>query len=101
MHSIVTEDADKQHEETRIREALSTCGYPDWTIKKVKRQMEDKKNQPSKERKKKDGVKTIGMVVVPYVQGISEWIQRIYKKYHDINTAIKPHNTLRRLLVHL
>ncbi|XP_072017161.1 uncharacterized protein [Amphiura filiformis] len=32
--SLVTEEADRQKEETNIREALSGCGYPDWSIKK-------------------------------------------------------------------
>ncbi|XP_072023428.1 uncharacterized protein, partial [Amphiura filiformis] len=32
--SLVTEETDRQKEETNIREALSGCGYPDWSKKK-------------------------------------------------------------------
>ena len=37
--SIVTEEEDRKQEEEHIRTALHTCGYPDWAIKKVKRNM--------------------------------------------------------------
>ena len=38
------------------------------------------------------------MVVLPYVQGLSETTSRIMKKY-KVNTAMKPHNTIKRSLV--
>ena len=38
------------------------------------------------------------MVVLPYVQGLSESTSRIMKKY-NVNTAMKPHNTTKRSLV--
>ena len=40
-----------------------------------------------------------GMVVIPYMNRLSERIQRVYKK-HNVEAAIKPHSTLRNLLVH-
>ena len=43
--------------------------------------------------------KSIGMVVIPYVQGLSERVARVYKSY-GITTALKPHNTPRKDLVH-
>ena len=101
MQTIVTEEEDKKREEERIRQALSTCGYPKWTVEKVKQQMakkaDTKTNKKTKHDPKQD--RPVGMVVLPYVQGISERVQRTLKKY-KINTAMKPHNTLRRLLVH-
>ncbi len=39
------------------------------------------------------------MVVIPYVEGLSEAVSRVMKK-HKINTAMKPHTTLKQLLVH-
>ncbi|XP_072051726.1 uncharacterized protein [Amphiura filiformis] len=39
------------------------------------------------------------MVVIPYIEGRSEKLQRIFWK-HRIATAMKPHNTLKSLLVH-
>ena len=39
------------------------------------------------------------MVEIPNVQGVSERLQRVYKKY-NINVAMRPHNALKNLLVH-
>ncbi|XP_072019409.1 uncharacterized protein [Amphiura filiformis] len=95
---IVTEDEDKEREDDHIKGALQKCGYPDWSIKKVKDQMAKPKSK--KERKKKDDSnKSKGLVVVPYVEGVSERISRVFKTY-NIATAMKPHCTLRNLLVH-
>ena len=37
--------------------------------------------------------------MIPYIKGVTEKLQRIYNKHH-IATAIKPHQTLRHILVH-
>ena len=39
------------------------------------------------------------MVVTLYVNGLTEYVQRVYKKY-NVDVAMKPHSTLRNLLVH-
>ena len=41
--------------------------------------------------------KSNGMMVIPYVQRLSETTSRIMKKY-NVNTAMKPHNTIKRSL---
>ncbi|XP_072030403.1 uncharacterized protein [Amphiura filiformis] len=51
MHNIVTEDEDKKEEEERIRIALANCGYPEWTIEKVKQQMKNKAKKDAKTQK--------------------------------------------------
>ena len=43
--------------------------------------------------------KSRSMVVLPYVQGVSECVARVYKSY-DIAAAMKPQNTLCKELVH-
>ena len=98
MECIVTEEADKLEEERKIRSALAQCGYPKWSIDKTKQQMQNKQSK-AKQSKKDGAERSKGMVVLPYVQGVSERLQRSFKKY-GINTAMKPHNTLKRLLVH-
>ena len=97
MDNIVTEDADRVAEENRIKEALRQCGYPDWTFNKVQKQMKDKTKK--KDKKKDKTNESNGMVVIPYIEGVSERLQRSFKKY-NIQTAMKPYNTLKRLLVH-
>ena len=39
------------------------------------------------------------MVLLPYIQGVSEKLQRVFKK-HNISATFKPHSTLRKALVH-
>ena len=97
----MTEEDDRLIEEERVRAALRTCGYPEWAMNKVKEQMANK-NQVKAAKKAKPMPKekqSKGMVVIPYVYGLSERIQRVYKK-HNVEVAMKPHSTLRNLLVH-
>ncbi|XP_072039550.1 uncharacterized protein [Amphiura filiformis] len=96
--AIVTEEEDKQQEEEHIKHALNQCGYPNWTIEKVKHQIRDK-TKAKKKVKDKNTQRSKGMVVIPYVQGVSERLQRVFKK-HNIQTAMRPHNTLKQNLVH-
>ena len=49
--------------------------------------------------KKDSDQKSKGLVVIPYVEGLSEKASRVFKK-HGYATAMKPHTTLRQLLVH-
>ncbi|XP_072019708.1 uncharacterized protein [Amphiura filiformis] len=97
-NKLVTEDQDKVEEEKHIKDALQKCGYPAWSVEKVMNQMA--KPKPVKVRtKKSDATKSKGLVVIPYVEGVSERISRVFKSY-NIATAMKPHCTLRNLLVH-
>ena len=47
---MVTEEHDRQADETHIQEAFSRCGYPEWTIKSVKSDMEVQKQKSKKRR---------------------------------------------------
>ena len=94
MHSVVTEDEDKEEEE-KIILALSWCGYPSWTLKQVK----DKVVNKQISKKKDNDNKTKCLVVIPYVEGLSQKAKRIFKK-HGVTTATKPNTTLRKLLVY-
>ncbi|XP_072018334.1 uncharacterized protein [Amphiura filiformis] len=96
---IITEEDDKIAEENHIRKALAGCGYPNWTIDKVKSQRANKvKNKPNK-KDKSNTDKSKGSIVIPYVAGVSEKISRIMRK-HNVSTAMKPHTTIRNVLVH-
>ena len=103
MNSVVTEKEDRLIGEERVRAALRTCGYPEWAMNKVKAQMDMvNKNQVKAAKKAKPMPKekqSKGMVVIPYVNGLSESIQRVYKK-HNVQAAMKPHSTPLNLLVH-
>ena len=43
MNTVVTETVDIKEEETKIKKALKLCGYPEWSFKKVKDQIDNKK----------------------------------------------------------
>lgn len=89
--NIVSEQEDKNVEREHIQNALQRCGYPRWSFEKVKRRMNSKKRDKDKD--------SIGMVVMPYVKGITEQCQRVFKSY-NITSAAKPVKTLRNILVH-
>ena len=99
MDSIVTEESDRVDEEKKVQEALTTCGYPKWTFDKVKEQRQGAKPKKKNTTKKDDNTRSRGMVVLPYVKGVTERVSRIMRN-HNISTAMKPHNTLRNQLVH-
>lgn len=94
---IVTEEQDRKEEEAHIISALKKCGYPDWTFNTVKKQM-NKSTDKTKTDKPNDE-KCKGLVILPYVQGVSECIHRNLLKY-KIASAFRPMNTIRQLLVH-
>ena len=98
--SVVTEEGDRKKEEEHIVEALGKCGYPKWSFQKMKKQMETKKDQKKEiisKNKGKDNSK--GLVILPYVKGLTEGISRVLNT-HCIATAIKPKQTIRNLLIH-
>ena len=90
--SIVSEpeDREKAHHQR--------CGYPSWTIKNMKEQQSQKGK--TKERKDKNTEKSKDVVTLPYVKGVTEHVQQIFK-HREIATAVKLHQNIRRILVHL
>ncbi|XP_072017464.1 uncharacterized protein [Amphiura filiformis] len=98
MNSVVSEKEDKEQEEGKIKHALKKCGYPEWTFNHVKRKMECK--QAKKQSKNKNSTeRSKGLVIIPYVEKMTETATRIFRK-HGIATAVRPHTTLRKMLVH-
>ncbi len=98
-YNIVTEESDQKKEVEHIEQALRKCGYPDWSFKRVKDQLANKKERPEIKEEKDPSEKCKDMVVLPYVKGLTEKLTRIFRK-HKISTAVKPHQTLRNILVH-
>ena len=50
------EEEDRQAEEKHIKDALSHCGYPPWSIKRVKNDIMKKKDQEYTNKRKKTKV---------------------------------------------
>ena len=74
------------------------CSYPAWSIRKAKNDMQSKDDKKVKKTCQKES-KNRGVVTIPYVKGLSEAFSRILKTYR-ICTAVRPHTTLRNMLVH-
>ncbi|XP_065326070.1 uncharacterized protein LOC135932513 [Pelmatolapia mariae] len=85
----------KKKEHTHVKEALKTCGYPNWAFIKSA-EMHRKEDQTPAREDKKDRRNNI---VIPYVAGVSEKLRRVFSK-HDIPVYFRPSNTLRQKLVH-
>jgi len=97
--NIVTEEEDRKQEEDHIHMALTRCGYPDWSIDTVERQMTTAKLKKVTRRPiSRDSEQNRTTVVIPYVQGLSEAVTRAYRR-HGIPTAMKPFQSIRSLLV--
>ncbi|KAI8507604.1 hypothetical protein Bbelb_149840 [Branchiostoma belcheri] len=85
-NAVVTEDADKALETEHVKKALTRCGYPPWTFKKV----EQRSKQPKrKDKSNKQEDKTRAMVIIP-----------MSKESQSPLKELKPKTTLRSLLVH-
>ena len=97
--SIVTEEEDRKLEEDHIRKALSVCGYPEWTINKVRKDRSSPKPNPATSKNSTKTAKSKGLAVIPYVEELSERVARMFRK-HGISTTMKPHRTLCSMLVH-
>ena len=94
---IVTEDTDKAAEETTIKKALQNCGYPDWSFTKVEQQMQKTELQSVRRKPITKRMDPNPVVYCHPLRG-GRAFRRVYKS-HKITTAMKPHCTLRNMLV--
>ena len=84
-------------EVAHIKKALSQCCYPDWSIQKAKSETETKTyKKKQKQRSVQDHKTTVN---IPYVKDVSEAVTIVYKRY-GVSTTMRPHTTIRNLLVH-
>ncbi len=65
----------------------------------MKDQKAGAKDKSRNQKQKEEQEKSKGMVIIPFVEGLSEAMECVLKK-HKISTAMKPHTTLKQLLVH-
>ncbi|KAI8493100.1 hypothetical protein Bbelb_291040 [Branchiostoma belcheri] len=94
--NIVTSDQAKTDEHRHLRGALAKCSYQNWTFNKaLKPSDQSKKTQKCKPLTNKNKAN----ITIPYVQGVSEKLRRIFQNF-NIATNFKPHSTLRQRLVH-
>ena len=75
---------------------MRRCGYPEWALKEGENRHERgmDKNKTDTEKKNKNTY-----AVLPYIKGISERMERSFKK-HNIKLYHKAGETLRQKLLH-
>jgi len=71
----------------------SSMEHVTWTIDRVKQDIVEKSLKDEAKKAKNTRSNHKGMVVVPYVKGLSEAFANILKS-HGIATANRPHQTL-------
>ena len=93
-NTIISEPHEIVNEQKSIKQALRHNRYPDWAFHKVeqhlRRQPPEKSDNSTRSRP--------SQVIIPYVRGTSERLQKAFKK-QGINTIFKPANNLRGKLV--
>ena len=92
--TVVQGEPEIAQEKNHIKNALGTCGYPNWVYHKANNNQKNKKAIT----RATTGNKT--RVTVPYVAGLSDQIKASYRQF-GIQTSFKPYNTLRQQLVSL
>ena len=79
--TIISDNNLKKVEKEKIRTALRNCGYPEWALKEGEQR--GKKRDTERKEENTETEKPVGYAVLPYVKGLSERLQRIFKKAQD------------------
>ena len=96
VETHITDEDRKRVEKENIRTDLRRCGYQNWALKEG--QKKDKKTKTSVQRKQQvDQTRSKTHVVLLYIQGMTGWFQRVFRK-HEIALHSKPGYTLRQAL---
>jgi hypothetical protein len=93
-NTVISEPSEIVSEHNSIKQALRYNGYPDWAFHKV----EQLSRRPPPETNSSHVRNRPTQVIIPYIQGTSERLQKAFKK-QGINTIYKPVNNLRGQLV--
>ena len=96
VETHVSDTEDRVKEIDHIQKVLRVNGYSKWALK-IPNQKDKAERQKQKQASIPSGPPP-PLVGLPYVKGLSEELQRIFKK-HGVNVFFKPANTLRQLLV--
>ncbi|XP_072037135.1 uncharacterized protein [Amphiura filiformis] len=92
-NTIITRDEDIQHELNHIKQCLHQCGYEPWVFA-----VSDNKEKDKQKAKYQNRPPAKGSVVIPYIQGVSETVARLFQA-KGIRTHYKPVNSVRQNLV--
>ncbi len=83
--TIIREEEDKTLEEDHLKHALGVCCCPAWSFKKVADKQRNENGKCTKSSKNQYNEQ----VVTPYIEDLSEKVDRVLKKHHIV-TAMQP-----------
>jgi len=83
--SLVSDSHDRQLKDAHVEKALRSCGYPQWTFRKVRDQMTMK----TKKNQRKNDLESRHPIVLPCVKGTSERVVRVMKR-HRVPVTMRP-----------
>ena len=92
----ISDPLDKQAEIVHVKSVLKANGYQDWSFKVPNQPDKSKRVEHKQNKEKTTSIPPIGL---PYIQGLSEELQRIFGD-HGITVFHRPFNTIRSMLVH-
>ena len=87
-----------QQEEDHLKQALTSCKYPAWSVNKVKIKTKATANKNSRGQKNSSNNIQKPHMVIPYYKGISKSIKNTYSK-HGVQVYFKGGNTIKNLLM--
>ena len=101
--TLIKYEGSVKKEKEKVRAALKNCGYPDWALKEGEQLGKRKKRE--EEMQRQDGKNRLeepkqAFVVLPYMKGVTERLQRAYKQQHNIQLFCKARYTIRNAVVH-
>ena len=95
VETHVSDLEDREAEKQHVLNVLRANGYKDWALHIPNQQDAAARSKQKSTDQPSTRPPSVG---IPYIQGLSEELQRIFKK-HGVNVYHKPINTLRSLLV--
>ena len=73
------------------------CGYPSQAFKQVRDKIDNTLPKEERNKRKNEGrgdhVQTKSVVIIPYVKGVSDALQRTFRR-HGVAASMQPHQTL-------
>ena len=91
---VVSRDGDRKKEVKHVKKVLKVNGYRNWTFKLPKK----KKTGTDQAEPETGTLKRKTPVALPYIKGLSEKLQRIFRQ-HGIPSFHKPFNNIRSQIV--
>jgi len=96
-NTLIKDEHFRRIEKEKVKVALRRCGYPEWALKEGDIQSK-KKDQNKEGNDQENETRPKGIAVLPYMKGVSERLQRAYRK-HGISMYSKAGYTVRNAVV--